>query len=408
MSSGGSKTKRSGSVPTKARKGPAIALEPKKKRLGVNIATQMQYSRSVQPGIRVSRKEVVSVINCNTIPFALSTSLTPVEALVNPGNPKLFPWLSGVADLYEKYRFTRMTFRLVSANPSTSAGIVYLAFDTDPIDPVPTTMQEMMANQMATTATVWETVDLRLDMARVNSGMDWRYTKARVGDLSREPRTTYIGQLFIGSAGTYGAIFNLEIDYEVEFSVEQLSYTQEQVISSASFSGTSGTSYPNQLVATPGKVGTVQAGSGRVPVMDLATAGTAIGATITAPVGLVDIGTIQSGLFNSVFSGVSATGSTPAAATANAYPDLAFFDAGGQYLSHAASLAGYTGATTTKVTKGSAGGSALTVGGPLNMTLGISVQDMLAAVPTLRYLLPVATSLSGPPTMSGYTMTYTA
>lgn len=53
---------------------------------------------------------------------------------VNVSNADLFPWLSQLAWSYERYSIISLNVEFIPSCPTTTAGLVYLAFDYDPAD----------------------------------------------------------------------------------------------------------------------------------------------------------------------------------------------------------------------------------------------------------------------------------
>jgi hypothetical protein len=350
---------------------------------------------------------MVAPVVLDTTAFALTTSYDQVDGLINPGNQYLFPWLSGIASLYEKYRFVSLQFHLMSANPATHAGSVFMAVDVDPVDPVPSSSQEMLANANAVTSTVWQSVSLKVDIARANEGIPWRYTYTRNGGSGLEPRTTYIGQLFVASAGTSGtpSTFNLEVEYEIDLSVEQLMLTQQQVISgTCNFSAATDTLVPLSLNATPGRLAAVVSGSGRVPILDVAAANLGMGADLIAGVSAIDLGSIRTGSFVQEFT-AARVGDTPVALMGDSFPNMAVFDSLGSYLGQ--SFAVDSGAAATRGVAGA--GAVGTTGLPGRATTDLTIASILAFYRAARYLVPVLQSIHATPTSpSTYTLKYTS
>lgn len=87
---------------------------------------------SADNGTRICHSEYLGDI-------ASSVSFTSNRYAINPGDAKTFPWLSQIADGYEKYRFRSLMFfyRSISSEYSTtqSLGAVIAAAQYDVIDP---------------------------------------------------------------------------------------------------------------------------------------------------------------------------------------------------------------------------------------------------------------------------------
>jgi len=68
-----------------------------------------------------------------TVSGAVSYSVEHSVA-VNPGLPASFPWLSGHAQLYEKFKVHRLIFRYKNLKGTSSAGNILMSFDYDTLD----------------------------------------------------------------------------------------------------------------------------------------------------------------------------------------------------------------------------------------------------------------------------------
>jgi len=185
--------------------------------------------------IRVSHKEFVGTLSSlGSSAFVMmgASSLTPGYD-INPGCNALFPWLSGIARLYEKFRFSKLSFSLVSSNPTSTAGKVYMAVDYDYDDDVASSKVNLLTNHTVVQTSVWNDCSLEVDARLMNQNMDWRYTVAsahRSGAI--EPRTTFGGFLMAATDGASATCtFDLWVSYDVEFSIERL---DENFVSSCS------------------------------------------------------------------------------------------------------------------------------------------------------------------------------
>lgn len=62
-----------------------------------------------------------------------------LSALINPGSPKLFPWLSNVAASFDRYVFRRLSIQYVPRVGLNTDGAVTICYDPSSTDPVPNT-----------------------------------------------------------------------------------------------------------------------------------------------------------------------------------------------------------------------------------------------------------------------------
>lgn len=136
---------------------------------------------------------------------------------INPANFVLFPWLSGIARGFEKYRFTRLSFRFVPSNPTTAPGRFYAAVDYDYNDEPASSLPTLMSNETASSASVWGEVNLNCNMRTMFAGHDYKYVSNTSRFSETEPRLTYGGFLMAAVSGTTGACtWDLVVSYSVE------------------------------------------------------------------------------------------------------------------------------------------------------------------------------------------------
>lgn len=240
------------------------------------IAKRRPQVRSSTNGVEVAHSELCGEVSMNFSAF----SLTPLSAAtpgydINPRCAALFPWLSRIAANYEQYRFSSLRFRLVSAQPSTASGRVYMAVDYDYDDPVPTTLSSMMSNHTALDASVWQEVALDVDAADLHKDMPWKYVLSPKR-LDPEPRTVFGGFLLIGGAGMAATTtYNLWVDYVCRLQIPQLdtetyfdANPPETACTAVTFAdGTGAFVGSPPILASPPGVEEVVPGMGTTPVL---------------------------------------------------------------------------------------------------------------------------------------------
>jgi len=105
---------------------------------------------------------------------------------INPGIPATFPWLSGVAQHYERYRLDSLVVRYKNLKGTDTDGNIIMSFDPDTLDQGPTTAV------IQTQSTVY--VD----------GAPWRLFEMRV-PCDRQTRFIRSGPVFGADLKTYDA-----------------------------------------------------------------------------------------------------------------------------------------------------------------------------------------------------------
>jgi hypothetical protein len=131
----------------------------------------------------------------------------------NPGLAASFPWLSGHAQLYERYRLHKLIYRYRSLKAATSNGQMLLSFDFDTLDSAPTSAVEVSQSTVFEGDRVWENFELKVpcDPSRVLFTRD--------GSVANADYKTYdFGRLFC-SAESCDDTTNqgfVEVDYDIE------------------------------------------------------------------------------------------------------------------------------------------------------------------------------------------------
>lgn len=127
-----------------------------------------------------------------------------------PTDTLTFPWLSGIAARYERYRFLKCSFRLSTSAPSTASGMVTLCFDYDYADPIPVAERDMTLCENWCQVSVREDTKLALIPSRLS---DLRYCDDRGGDS----RLSYAGFATLATRGVNPSYtVSVWIDYLIE------------------------------------------------------------------------------------------------------------------------------------------------------------------------------------------------
>lgn len=174
-------------------------------------------------GVTIKRREFVGTTgNGNVLgQFVLDAESSSSPGWdFNPGNGVMFPWLSHIAASYEKYRFEKLKFELVSAQSTNVPGRVYMAVDYDWDDQVPTSLQQMMGNATASEGPMWQGLSIEADCREMNRDMPFRFVNVAGRVDAIEQRTCMAGFLLIGFYTTNSDNrFDLWVDYEVKLEI---------------------------------------------------------------------------------------------------------------------------------------------------------------------------------------------
>lgn len=137
---------------------------------------------------------------------------------INAGSVFTFPWLSAIARAFDKYRFTALKFELVTRNPVTYSGMVYMALDPDTTDPAPTEIQDFMSMKLSTSAIIYENAILNVPAVEVralHNPMTYAFTK-QVSGADPVPNVYTVGRLWVGALVAQECFMELRVSYTVE------------------------------------------------------------------------------------------------------------------------------------------------------------------------------------------------
>lgn len=168
---------------------------------------------------RIQKSEFIASITGST------TFDASQKFYLNPGLPASFPWLSGIAEEWQQYRFHYLRFRYVTRSPTSSKGSVILSPDYNPKEASPTTELQASNTQDAVEDVVWKELTCTLDPSAMFPFGPRKQvrTAAVAGDISLYDA----GRMFVCVTGEADAseIGKLWVDYDVELFVPQNSPT---------------------------------------------------------------------------------------------------------------------------------------------------------------------------------------
>lgn len=183
--------------------------------VAVNRRTTLRAPRyrggNINGGIRVTHREYLSEIYANQ---SFGVSVFPV----NPGMTTGFPWLSSLANAFEKYKVHKLKYDFVNVSATSERGRVTLAFDYDALDEDPTSKVDVFQFEGAAEGSVWSTLQLP-----VKTNPKELYT--RMGAVSGDLKTYDFGKVVVGVSNTSLAstevVGELFVEYEIELITPQ-------------------------------------------------------------------------------------------------------------------------------------------------------------------------------------------
>jgi hypothetical protein len=155
------------------------------------------------------------------------TNITPngsgvfalVESLpIQPGNAKLFPFLSTIAAGFEQYRINSLALVYEPTCATNTAGALMIAPDYNPDDYHPDTDDIMMTYQDAYSGSPYDDVRIQLDVDAMHAVLGRKYTRVQVEPSSR--KWFDCGNVFVAHIGvpaqTVGKLF---VEYNIDLFV---------------------------------------------------------------------------------------------------------------------------------------------------------------------------------------------
>jgi hypothetical protein len=185
---------------------------------GQDVRTN-EYVPGMQETKIHTRRERLGVVNG-------STTYAVRSYPINPGNVNLFPWLSEIAPLYEKYRVRDMRFVFEQTGSGFAApnqsGRVVLGCDYDVMSPDVASIEEAENKNPNVGFAPYESAVLRLDNTLITP--EPKFTRGANYPAGGDPKTYDGGKLFVAVAGTPNAnqIGVLYIEYDIEMITPQL------------------------------------------------------------------------------------------------------------------------------------------------------------------------------------------
>jgi len=160
-----------------------------------------------------TNSEFISTITSSAVTNAFSAT----EFQVNPGFANVFPWLSTEALRWQQYKFTKLQFRFVTRQATSTAGSVIMAPIYNVLELAPTTEQLATNTANAIEDVVWKNITCKVDCSSGHAFGARKMVRdsSVAGDLANYDMCNF----FISTVGlpSLTVIGKLWVDYTVEF-----------------------------------------------------------------------------------------------------------------------------------------------------------------------------------------------
>lgn len=165
--------------------------------------------------LRIHEKERIGTITANST----AGSFKADGFVLNPANSTTFPWLSSIAQLFDKYKFHKLVFTYVNNAPTSVPGNVSLAVDFDTLDSTPATSIAMSNLAKFKTFAPWKSDSLEVPVNRRGNNL-WLFTEdAQAASNTNVDLKTYnLGKFYVSTEGmTASQVAGyLMVEYDVE------------------------------------------------------------------------------------------------------------------------------------------------------------------------------------------------
>jgi hypothetical protein len=172
------------------------------------VATNVSNGRNGSKTVRIMERERVFTLN-GSAAFKVQKTIQ-----VNPALPAFLPWLSTMAQLYEKYRVKSIRVMYHNLCGTSAAGNVLMSFDPDVLDSAPSDAVSFSQSTRYIDGAPWRM--LTLNIPGSNQAL---FTRSSTPPTGSDLKTYDYGQIHIATEAMAdeSAVGYVEIAYDFEF-----------------------------------------------------------------------------------------------------------------------------------------------------------------------------------------------
>lgn len=160
----------------------------------------------------VRRREYVS----DVVP---TSGFSPRKIEINPALPESFPWLSGIASSFQKYKIKKFRVIYETSQSTLVPGVLAIAPEFNVTEPLPDSKLRFFAYQNLTRSAIWQSFSVDIPLKDI---MNYKDYYIRNDDLSNlilyDPFYLIICSFDTTQDNSLGEIW---FEYEIEFSIPQ-------------------------------------------------------------------------------------------------------------------------------------------------------------------------------------------
>lgn len=196
------------------------------------VVSSGQVVTHLEPSVNMVAKNTTRIRHSEFVKDLSSSSGFSVGWFgINPGDEDTFPWLSQVAQRFEKYHFTSLEFEYRSRSSTSQTGSIILMIDYDASDDIPVDKQEMLATT-SVDAAPWMHFSLKADAFDLHNMGNYLFvrSKAQYADIAGEINVYDAGSFYVAHKDNNVSFPNLGelwVHYDVLFCVPQINSVVE-------------------------------------------------------------------------------------------------------------------------------------------------------------------------------------
>jgi hypothetical protein len=179
------------------------------------VSKNTSWSSTSKP-LRVRQSERIATITASSNAGEYAVD----KFVINPADENTFPWLSSIAQLFDKYKFHELRFRFINYVSTVTNGNVSMAVDFDTLDPTPQDSVEMSNLAKFVTFSPWKVEELSIPVnRRGNRPWYYCYDSNAESNTNVDLKTYNIGNFFVSTEGLSASqvVGYIVADYDVEF-----------------------------------------------------------------------------------------------------------------------------------------------------------------------------------------------
>jgi hypothetical protein len=142
-----------------------------------------------------------------------STSFTKQNLVCNPLGGIVFPRLSQVASQYQKFEVLSLAYRYIPSCPTSTQGMVYMAFVPDALGELPTTVTEMKGLLGCISTAAWVGATLVVSREMMNQAAKQYYLRSGIGNDNLNNAGVFL--LATDGGSNTSTIGNLSVNYTI-------------------------------------------------------------------------------------------------------------------------------------------------------------------------------------------------